>query len=50
MSGQLHAPAALTRGKSPRYPLDRALGGRRREEKILDPTGTRTRTPRSPSP
>jgi hypothetical protein len=33
------------RGKIPRYPLDRRLGGpqnrsgRRREEKILDPTG-----------
>jgi hypothetical protein len=42
-------------GKSPRYPLDR-LGGpqsrsaRRGEEKILDPTGTRTVTPRSSSP
>jgi hypothetical protein len=23
MSGQLHAPAALTPGKKPRYPLDR---------------------------
>jgi hypothetical protein len=40
-------------GKSPRYPLDRKLdgpqsrSGRRREEKILDPTGTRTPTPRS---
>jgi hypothetical protein len=45
-----------TRGKSPRYPLDRRLGepqnrsGRRREEKIFDPTGTRTPTPRSSSP
>jgi hypothetical protein len=28
-SGQLHAPAALTPGKSPRYPLDRRLGGPR---------------------
>jgi hypothetical protein len=27
MSGQLHAPAALARRKSPRYPLDRRLGG-----------------------
>jgi hypothetical protein len=26
VSGQLHAPAALPQGKSPRYPLDR-LGG-----------------------
>jgi hypothetical protein len=25
--GQLHAPAALPPGKSPRYPLDRRLGG-----------------------
>jgi hypothetical protein len=39
------------RGKSPRYPLDRRLGGpqsrsgRRGEEKILDPTGTRTMKP-----
>jgi hypothetical protein len=44
------------RGKSPRYPLDRRLGGpqsrygRRGEEKILDPTGTRTPNPRSSSP
>jgi hypothetical protein len=44
------------RGKSPRYPLDRRLGGpqsrsgRFGEEKILDPIGTRTRTPRSSSP
>ncbi|PNF20161.1 hypothetical protein B7P43_G00613 [Cryptotermes secundus] len=40
-------------GKSPRYPLDRRLGGpqkrsgRHRAEKILDPTVTRTPTPRS---
>jgi hypothetical protein len=27
VSGQLHAPTALPRGKSPRYPLDRRLGG-----------------------
>jgi len=27
VSGQLHAPAALPPGKSPRYPLDRRLGG-----------------------
>jgi hypothetical protein len=27
LSGQFHAPAALSRGKSPRYPLDRRLGG-----------------------
>jgi hypothetical protein len=49
MSGQLHAPAALHPGKSPRYPLDRRLGGpqgrsgRHGEEKILDPTGTQLR-------
>jgi hypothetical protein len=44
------------RGNSPRYPLDRRLGGpqsrsgRRGEEKILDATGTRTLTPRLSSP
>jgi hypothetical protein len=27
MSGQLHARAALSRGNSPRYPLDRRLSG-----------------------
>jgi hypothetical protein len=27
VSGQLHTPAALPRGKSPRYPLDTRLGG-----------------------
>jgi hypothetical protein len=27
VSGQLHAPAALPQGKSPRYRLDRGLGG-----------------------
>jgi hypothetical protein len=43
-------------GKSPRYSLDRRLGEpqsrceRRGEEKILDPTRTRTPTPRSSSP
>jgi hypothetical protein len=26
VSGQLYAPAALTRGNRPRYPLDRRLG------------------------
>jgi hypothetical protein len=41
---------------SPPYPLDRRLGelqiwfGRRGEEKILDPTGVTTRTPRSSRP
>jgi hypothetical protein len=40
---------------TPRYPLDRRLGGpqsqsrRREEEKILDPTRTPTPTPRSSS-
>jgi len=29
VNGQLHAPAALTPGKRPRYPLDRRLGGPR---------------------
>jgi hypothetical protein len=43
------------RGKSTRYPLDRRLGGDKgpsgpsEEEKILDPTGTGTPTPQSPS-
>jgi hypothetical protein len=53
-SGQLHAPAALPPGKgapgthwiggwvNPRVGLDD-------EEKTLDPTGTRTPTPRSPN-
>jgi hypothetical protein len=42
--------------KKPPYPLDWKLGGlqslsgRREEEKVLDPTGTSTRTPRSFSP
>jgi hypothetical protein len=27
VNGQLHAPAALPQGKSPRYPSDRRLGG-----------------------
>jgi hypothetical protein len=30
VSGQLQAPAALLPGKSPRYPLDKRLGGPRR--------------------
>jgi hypothetical protein len=44
------------RGKYRRYPLDRRLGGsqsrsgRRGEDKILGPTGTRTPTPRPSSP
>jgi hypothetical protein len=50
VSGQLHAPAALSRRKNPRYPLDRRLGepqsrsGLPGGEKILVPTGTRTPT------
>jgi hypothetical protein len=42
-------------GKSPRYPLDRRLGGSHSlsgwhaEEKILDPTGTQIPTPQSSS-
>jgi hypothetical protein len=46
--GQLHAPAALPSGKSPTYSLDRRLGGpqspsgQRGEQKILDPTWSRT--------
>jgi hypothetical protein len=50
-------PGRFTSGeKSLRYPLDRSLGGpqnrsgRRGEEKILDPTGTRIPTPSSSSP
>jgi hypothetical protein len=48
VSGQLHAPVALLQGKSPRYALDRRLGGPQsrpghyREEKILAPVGNRT--------
>jgi hypothetical protein len=49
-------PCFLARRKSPRYPLDRSQGGHRGpyrlrgEEKILDPTGTRTPKPLSSSP
>jgi hypothetical protein len=45
-----------SRGNTPKYPLDRKLGGpqsqpgRSGEEKILDPTRTRTPTPWSSSP
>jgi hypothetical protein len=52
VSGQLHAPAALPLEKAPQYPLERRLGGPqnwygcRGEEKVLDPTGTQTLTPR----
>jgi hypothetical protein len=48
VSGQLHIPAALSRGKSPLYPMYRRLGGpqtrsrRYAEEKTLAPAGSRT--------
>jgi hypothetical protein len=51
VSGQLHAQPLYRR-----YALDRRLGGPQSrsgqfgEEKILDPTGIRTPTPRSSSP
>jgi hypothetical protein len=51
VSGQLHAPAALPPGKSPRYPFYRRLGGpqsrsgRYGEVKIFYPTGTETPPP-----
>jgi hypothetical protein len=56
VSGQLDAPAALFREKSSLYPVDRRRGGpqsrsrRGGEDKIIDPTGTRTPTPWSSSP
>jgi hypothetical protein len=54
MIGHLHALAALYRGKSPRYPLDRRLGGPESglddvEKRILDANGTRTTTPHVPT-
>jgi hypothetical protein len=51
VSGQLHAPAALPPGKSPRYPFYKRLGGpqsrsgRYGEVKIFYPTGTQTPAP-----
>jgi hypothetical protein len=51
VSGQLHGSAALTTGKSPRYPFYRRLGGPQSrsepygEVKIFYPTGTRTPAP-----
>jgi hypothetical protein len=51
VSGQLHAPAALPPGKSPRYSFYRRLGGpqsrsgRYGEVKTFYPTGTRTPAP-----
>jgi hypothetical protein len=56
LSGHFHAPAALPLGKYPQYPFDRRLSGtqmrsgRHGEEKILDPTGTRTPTPSATQP
>jgi hypothetical protein len=48
--GQLQAPAALPRGKSPQCPLGRRLGGPRTgEQKNLTPTGTRNPTPQPSS-
>jgi hypothetical protein len=50
MSDQLYDPAALSPGKSPRYPSDRSLGGtqnragRRGEEKIFPLPGLELRT------
>jgi hypothetical protein len=45
VSGRLHAPAALSQGKSPWYPLDRRLDGSqsrsgRSEEKNSQPPPT----------
>jgi hypothetical protein len=51
MSGQLHAPAALPRRKSPRYPFYRRFGGpqsrsgRYVDVKIVYPTGAQTPAP-----
>jgi hypothetical protein len=51
MSGQLHAPAALPPGKSPRYPFYKRLGGpqsqseRYGEVTIFYPKGTQTPAP-----
>jgi hypothetical protein len=56
VSVRLHAPAALSLEKEPPVQLDMRLSGpqgrsgRRGEEKILDPPGTRTPNPRSSSP
>lgn len=55
MSAELLAPAVLSLGRDPRYPLDIRLGGsqrwsgRRGKEKIIDPIGTRTPTLRQAS-
>jgi hypothetical protein len=56
VSGELYAPASLPPGKEAAVPIGWGQGGpqsrsgRRGEEKILDPTGTRTPTPQSSSP
>jgi hypothetical protein len=57
VSGQLHTPAALSPGKEAQVPNvhrrqagPQSQSGRRGEEKILDPSGTATPTPRSSSP
>jgi hypothetical protein len=56
VSSQLHAPSSLPPEKNPPVPIgEEADGpqnrsGRRWEEKILDPTGTRIPTPQSSSP
>jgi hypothetical protein len=53
VSGQLHAPAGLTAGKEPLYPLDRRVGGpqsrsgRSGEEKNSQPP-SRESNPRTP--
>jgi hypothetical protein len=56
VSGQRHAPAALyPRGKNPRYPLDRRLGGpqsrsgRRGQKKNLPLSGIEPRSPDCPA-
>jgi hypothetical protein len=56
VSGQLHAPAALSPGNKPRYPFYMRLGGsqsrsgRHGGQKILYPIGTRTPTHLSSGP
>jgi hypothetical protein len=57
VSGQLHAAAVLPPRKATPLPIGyRKLGGpqsrsgQHGEEKILDPTGAQTSTPRSSSP
>jgi hypothetical protein len=49
VSGQLHAPAAMPRGKNPRYSLYRRLGGPQNrsghcgeDKSLLAPVGNRT--------